>query len=227
MRRSETAASAFSKFNVYLAHEIATPLHGMLVSADVITKYFEANPRAMAELEDLPRYLRNEIKRLIGLLDEIRTSHVLADVNLQPTCLATEVREELALQAGYYHQRRIRIDQFVRFDLPRIMADRDKLRQVLLNLWENAAEAMPHGGTLTLRSYTNEQWVCLEVADTGDGIPAGMPIFDRHVTNKPGGSGLGLAIVREIVQQHDGKVSYVSEPGNGTTFHLEFPALAA
>jgi signal transduction histidine kinase len=103
------------------------------------------------------------------------------------------------------------------------MADRDKLRQILLNLCKNAVEAMPNGGTLTLRSYAREEWLCLDIADTGDGIPEAMPIFEPAVTNKPQSSGLGLAIVREIVKQHKGTVSYTTQWGKGTTFHLKFP----
>ena len=65
--------------------------------------------------------------------------------------------------------------------------------------------------------------MCLDVADTGDGIPEAMLIFEPAVTNKPQSSGLGLAIVREIVKQHNGTVSYTTQRGKGTTFHLEFP----
>jgi hypothetical protein len=107
------------------------------------------------------------------------------------------------------------------------MADRAKLRQILLNLCKNAVEAMPNGGTLTLQSYAREEWVCLDIADTGDGVPEAMPVFDPGVTNKPNGSGLGLTIVREIVKQHKGRLSYTTQWGKGSTFHLQFPIQAA
>lgn len=103
------------------------------------------------------------------------------------------------------------------------MGDRNKLRQVLLNLCKNAVEAMPNGGTLTIRCCANEEWLCLDIADTGNGIPAGMPVFEPAVTDKPQGGGLGLAIVREIVQQHRGSVSYTTVLGKRSTFHLKFP----
>lgn len=207
----------------YVAHELANPLNGMLMSVELIGRYFEANPRALDEIGNLPAILESEIKRLILLLKELRSSRVLVDLNLQPTSLPAEIRELLALQSEYYEQCRIRINQYVPLDLPRIMVDRNKLRQVLLNLCKNAVEAMPNGGTLTFRSYTSDEWLCLDIADTGEGIPEAMPIFEPAVTNKPQSSGLGLAIVREIVKRHMGTVSYTSQLGKGTTFHLRFP----
>jgi signal transduction histidine kinase len=221
MGKPEAVNAFFSshKFCDYVAHEIANPLNGMLVSVEVIERYFETNPRAMDEIGDLPVILRKEIKRLILLLKELRSSGVLAGVNLQPTSLPAEISELLALQSGYYRQRGIRVDPYIPLDLHPIMADRDKLRQVLLNLCKNAVEAMPNGGTLTLRSYASEEWVCLDITDTGEGIPEAMPVFEPAVTNKPQSSGLGLAIVREIVEQHKGTVSYASQLGKGTTFN--------
>jgi signal transduction histidine kinase len=229
MGAREPVNTSFSshKFCDYIAHELANPLNGMLMSVDLIVKYLEANPRAADEISNLPAILESEIKRLILLLQELRFSRVLGDVNLQPTSLAEEIRELLSLQSEYYGQRRIRINRYGPLDLPRIMADRNKLRQVLLNLCKNAVEAMPNGGTLTLRSYTSKQWVCLDISDTGEGILETMRVFEPAVTNKPQSNGLGLAIVREIVKQHKGTISYTTHPGKGTTFHLKFPIQVA
>ncbi|HEV8712157.1 MAG TPA: ATP-binding protein [Candidatus Binatia bacterium] len=98
------------------------------------------------------------------------------------------------------------------------MADRDKLKQVLLNLCKNAFEAMPEGGTLTVRLHNTGKHITLKVADTGMGIPAGVDIFEPFVTTKLEGTGLGLPIVRQIVAAHGGTLTYTSEPGKGTTF---------
>ena len=225
MNQPETANTSFSphKFCDYVGHELGNPLNGMLLSLEVIEKYVETYPRARNDIGDLLRLLKQETIRLVSILGELRSSGVLSEIDLQPMSLAAEIRELLALQSGYYEQRRVRINQYVPLDLPRIMADRNKLRQALLNLCKNALEAMPNGGTLTFRSYASEKWLCLDIADTGNGIPEEMDVFEPAVTNKPQSSGLGLAIVREIVKRHWGTVSYTSELGKGTTFHLKFP----
>ena len=225
MPEPDAVSSYFSqsKFFQYIARELANPLNGMLVSVGALESYAEANPGAMDEIGDLLGILRNEVNRLVLLLNELRSTGVLRDIVLQPTSLPAEISELLALESACYEQRRVRINLDVPLDLPGMMADRNKLRQVLLNLCKNAVEAMPNGGTLTIRGCASEAWLCLDITDTGNGIPAGMPVFEPAVTDKPQGSGLGLAIVREIVHQHKGTVSYTSQLGKGTTFHLKFP----
>lgn len=206
----------------YIAHELANPLGGMLMSADIIDKYFEANPRERDEIGDLPKILKNEIKRLAELLKQFRLPEIVSDT-LQPTLLEPEIRQLLTLQSPDYERRGIRIKQDIPLDLPSIPGNRDKLRQILLNLWNNAVEAMPDGGTLTIRSFATERWLYLDIADTGNGVPEGMRIFESVVTSKPGGSGLGLLIVRDLVEHHHGTISYTTKLGLGTTFHLKFP----
>lgn len=211
------------EFCDYVAHELTNPLSGMFTSVEILEQYLKAQPRAMEEAVAVLVILKKEINRLMMLLRELRSSGVLSPTHLQPTSLLTEIRELLTLEAVHYERRRIRVNQYVALDLPPIMADRDKLRQVLLNLCKNAVEAMPNGGTLTFRSYQSGGWVCLDIADTGEGIPERMPVFEPAVTNKPHSDGLGLAIVREIVGQHEGTVSYTTQYAKGTTFHLKFP----
>lgn len=221
-----TTSDASRNFCNYITHEVANPLNGMLMGVELIERYFQANPKALDEMGELPRILKREVMRLILLLKELRSSGVLNGVDLQPTSPATEIRELLALQSAYYHKRSIRVYQHVPADLPPIMADRNKLRQALLNLCKNALEAMPNGGTLTLRGYVSDEWLCLDIADTGDGIPEALEIFEPGVTDKPRSSGLGLAIAREIVKQHSGTLSYTTQAGIGTMFHLTFPLQA-
>src|SRR5438132_7761648 len=121
-------------------------------------------------------------------------------------------------------------------DLPPVLLDRQQIKQVLLNLFINAVEAMgDHGGELIVRTHrlskaADDTWVQIEVTDTGCGIsPADLEhIFDpfyttKHESQEREGTGLGLVIVYQIVQEHSGHVEVESEVGRGTTFFVNLP----
>jgi signal transduction histidine kinase len=127
------------------------------------------------------------------------------------------------MESPYYAARRIRIEQQVPATLPLVNADGERLKQALLNLCKNAVEAMPQGGTLTLRAQASKDEIVLEIVDTGTGIPAEIDIFEAFITTKPKGSGLGLPIVHQIIAAHKGTISYTSDPGKGTVFRLTLP----
>jgi two-component system sensor histidine kinase HydH len=133
----------------------------------------------------------------------------------------------MTTEVAHYTERGVRIEQQVPNDLPLVMADGDKLKQVVVNLCKNAVEAMPDGGTLTLWLQRAGERLTLEVADTGKGIPMGVNIFEPFVTTKPEGTGLGLAIVRQIVAAHGGTLDYTSAQGKGTTFFVTLPLAPA
>jgi signal transduction histidine kinase len=116
--------------------------------------------------------------------------------------------------------------------VPPIYGDRQKLRQVFLNLFINAADAMPGGGMLTVRIYpglgpADGSRAVIEVTDTGHGIPADVlpRVMDPFFTTKGEGqgTGLGLAICRRIVHDHKGTIRIDSEPGRGTTVRIALP----
>jgi signal transduction histidine kinase len=110
-------------------------------------------------------------------------------------------------------------------DLPPVAADTDLLYRAVQNLALNAIDAMPQGGTLTLRTRTDGRAVRLDVIDTGEGLAREEceRLFTPYYTTKQHGTGLGLAIVQSIVSDHHGKVWVDSDPGRGATFHIELP----
>ena len=118
----------------------------------------------------------------------------------------------------------------VRTDLPLhagdIFIDSDKIKQVLLNLYLNAVEAMEEGGALTVAVLPHENhMVRIDVSDTGKGIDEKdiARIFDPYFTTRSSGTGLGLAIVHKIVEFHDGEIRVISELGEGTTVSIFLP----
>jgi signal transduction histidine kinase len=109
--------------------------------------------------------------------------------------------------------------------VPEILADEGQMKQVFMNLIKNAGEAMPDGGTLTVRTRREGQMLRVEVSDTGCGISAANRerLFQEFFTTKDRGYGLGLHIVDTVVQRHKGTIAVESEPGQGTTFILHLP----
>jgi signal transduction histidine kinase len=201
------------------AHEVASPLQGMSASLQLMESGLQTNQDAVLTV----RTFRREVDRLIILLNEFRSASVPRTVNLKSSDLREIVEEALAIQLIIYRNAGVN----VRFDfedgLPALELDAPKIKQVILNLCNNALDAMPKGGDLNIRCYSLGATVILVIADTGIGMPAGLDPFGLFKTTKINSSGLGLPIVEQIVLAHNGKIEYTSEPGRGTTFKIVLP----
>jgi len=116
-------------------------------------------------------------------------------------------------------------EYFLTEPLPEIDADADLLHRAFQNLVLNALDAMPAGGTLTMRTTEHEGNVRIEVSDTGKGLTPEecSRLFTPYYTTKVQGTGLGLAIIQSVVSDHHGTISVSSDEGHGTTFLIELP----
>ena len=207
-----------------VAHEINNPLGSVLLYADILCK--ETPEENAQQREDLQMIIREatRCKTIVNdLLNFSRQNEVLAqDTDLNS--LLVELAE-VASKQDLYDQVEIKTD--LDPDLGTIQADPLQLHQVFINLMNNAAEAMPDGGVLTLktRQGPTPDWVTVEVTDTGVGIPEENlnKMFTPFFTTKPigKGTGLGLAIIYGIVKMHRGQISFKSQVGEGTTFTLQ------
>jgi signal transduction histidine kinase len=103
------------------------------------------------------------------------------------------------------------------------------MKQAVLNIVLNGAQAMPEGGVLRVTLSEDGRWGYLRISNEGEGIPPDIrsKIFNLYFTTKKEGSGIGLAMTYRIVQMHNGQISVESEVGKGTTFTLQIPALTA
>jgi signal transduction histidine kinase len=110
-------------------------------------------------------------------------------------------------------------------NLPRIQVDPDLLHRALSNLVLNALDALPNGGTITLRTARDIEDIRIEVADTGAGLAPEEceRLFTPYYTTKQHGTGLGLAIVQSVVTDHRGRITVESAPGRGATFRIQLP----
>jgi two-component system NtrC family sensor kinase len=111
--------------------------------------------------------------------------------------------------------------------IPEVMASTNQMRQVMLNMFKNAKEAMPKGGTLTVITNREDNKVLIRIQDTGIGIPEAIKdkIFDAFFTTKQKvkGVGLGLSVCYGIIKDHGGEITVESEPEKGTTFTIRLP----
>jgi two-component system NtrC family sensor kinase len=206
-----------------VAHEINNPLGSVLLYADILHK--ETPDEDEQRREDLKMIIREatRCKTIVNdLLNFSRQNEVLAqetDVNAMLRELAAETNKQELFQD-------VEIATDLDQDLSTIQADPLQLHQVFLNLMTNAAEAMPDGGALTLRTRKGpaQGLVTVEVQDTGGGISEEdmTRLFTPFFTTKPigKGTGLGLAIVYGIVKMHGGQISVESRVGRGTTFAI-------
>jgi signal transduction histidine kinase len=206
-----TAAAVF-------AHEVANPLNAISTSLQCLQFDLRGRQDISPEILNSLNEASGEIERLSLLLRDFRNFARPQFISLEPTDISTIVRELVRLELLAFRAAGGSITVELQA-MPLVMADPMKIKQAILNVCKNAVEAMPHGGSLSIRGYPiySNKAIALEISDTGCGISEGLDIFGLFKTTKPNGSGLGLPIVEQILSAHNGSISYVSKPGEGTT----------
>ena len=172
--------------------------------------------------------LDKEIDRLDQVVKRFLDFTRPMDVRLEATQLADLLKEVLEIARPQLLKSNIALATLLPIDVPEVYVDRALLKQAVLNLVLNAAEAMPNGGQLRLVLSRRGEMAEITVGDTGKGIPPEnqQKIFQLFFTTRPGGSGIGLASTFRIVQLHNGSINFTSEVGRGTTFRIELPLAA-
>jgi len=204
-----------------MAHEIKNPLTAIKTFAEFIPEK-QNDPTFLRKLHEV---LTSETQRIQGVVQELLDFAKPKSPHLRPMDIGPLINSTTDFLSGDLLKHRIQWTVSCQHNGTTIQADPDQLRQVLINLIQNAADAMPNGGTLTLAIQANDDYLELTVTDTGEGIPKELlpKIFDPFVTTKPNGTGLGLAMVQTIVRAHHGSISASSTSTHGTTFTLRFP----
>jgi PAS domain S-box-containing protein len=210
--------AAMGETAAVFAHEVGNPLNAMALNLHLLRRRLSGDAN-QAGLDGIER----EVVRLTELLGEFRSLARREKLVLEPLELAPLVTDLLASERERHEHAKLVVQAELPRDLPPIRADGSKLRQVLLNLLSNAADAMPDGGLLRVAAALREQRAVIRISDSGVGIPEGVDVFELFYTTKPQGTGLGLGIARRLVQAQGGTLSYETELGRGTTFSLELP----
>jgi len=166
-----------------------------------------------------------EVHRLNAIVEQFLSLARPLEIKTEELSLQDVLNELAILVNGEAQQSKVQIRVVAPPALPAFKADREYLRQMLLNLILNGFQAMPEGGTLTLEAKTSNRNILISVADTGNGIASEnlARIFDPYFTTKARGSGLGLAIARRIVEAHGGTITVFSEAGRGCRFEIVLP----
>jgi len=203
-----------------VAHEIRNPLS----SIKGFATYFGAKFEPGTQDRELAQVMVGEVERLNRVVTELLDLTRPSELRLAPVRICDLVQHALKLVDGDCRSRGIAVE--VRLaELEPVLLDADRMLQALLNLFLNAIQAMPSGGTLTVSARQVRERLELSVADTGHGIaPQDLDrIFDPYFTTKNQGTGLGLATVRTLVEAHGGQVKVTSEQGQGTQVTLDLP----
>jgi two-component system, NtrC family, sensor kinase len=210
-----------------VAHEVNTPLAVISSYTQMLAKQLQSDPQKSGLLEKITRQTFRASEIVNNLLNFSRTSGTeIADVDVNKV-----IAETLALLEHQFKVSKISVQSAPAPALQPIQGNAGRLQQVFLNLFLNAKDAMPGGGTLSV-STMNGDSVSVCVSDTGTGIAPEhiQRIYDPFFTTKNSpkqgqarGTGLGLSVTYGIIQEHAGKIRVESNPGAGTTFTLDFP----
>ncbi len=208
-----------------VAHQLNNPLGTILLFSDIVLQDLPEGTQSRNDVQMIAQEARRAKDIVAALLNFARQQKVW----VQPTALDTMLHEfvERARQQPAYE--RIQIVEQIAPDLPQLEVDPVQLSNVFVNLMDNAADAMPEGGTLTIKAELSldQQSVVVQVKDTGHGIPPEniKQLFSPFFTTKPlgQGTGLGLSIAYGIVKMHHGAIQVQSQVGEGTTFTVTLP----
>ena len=205
-----------------LVHEVRNYLGLTRARVQMIARGLSTNPQRDAD------WILNTIDRLDRALQRVMRLETSPVLECRPHSVTALLHDVVTLFEAAAAQRRVALDVATDASLAgadEVELDADAVREVLVNLVQNAIEAMPGGGTVRLRAFADGESVTLCVEDQGPGISpeAADRVFDPFFTTKQKGTGLGLAICRRIVAAHQGQIWFESRPGAGTAFFVRLP----
>lgn len=210
-----------------LAHELKNPLFPLQITVENLLRARHLPPSEFDEIfKESTSTLLAEIANLKTIVGRFSDFSKMPQPQLQRVQINDLLKRVISVYEPQFKVRQPRIVARLELgELPDIDTDPDLLHRVFSNLVLNAMDAMPEGGTITVRTRTLESTVQIEISDTGTGITPeeSKRLFTPYYTSKQHGTGLGLAIVQSVISDHRGSIAVESDPGKGATFRIELP----
>ncbi len=223
------------EFVLTASHELRSPLTSVQGFAELLLLEREKlSPKQAETVEVILDNTRHLVRLLNDLLDLARSDAGRLTIRPEPTGAASLIEEAVRTMRAQLDAREQDLRLQIEADLPEVEADRDRIRQVLVNLLTNANEYCPRGAQIEVEARRANADVEIDVIDNGPGIPPEQleHIFERFTrgdageTQRVGGTGLGLAISKSLIELHGGSIDAASTPGSGSTFRIRLPAIA-
>ncbi len=215
--------AAMGRLTSQIAHELNNPLYGIMNTLELMKTEISPDNKRRKLLE----MALSETVRLSELLRKMLTFSKPDQKEKQPVDINTILDEILLLHEKQFRENDILIAMDLAKELELVYASKNQLRQVFLNIFKNAGDAMPNGGTLTVKTDSADETIIIEISDTGIGIKEENihKIFDAFFTTKSSvkGVGLGLSVCYGFIIEHGGDIKVQSSEGSGTTFTITLP----
>ena len=215
--------AAMGRLTSQIAHELNNPIYGIMNTLELLKTEIppESKRRKILELS------LSEIQRLSEMLRNMLSFSKPEEEARKRINLNDLLEGILLMMERQMRESNVRVVLDLDSQIPEVMASTNQMRQVMLNMFKNAKEAMPNGGTLTVRTANEDQKVSVHIQDSGVGIPEEIrnKIFEAFFTTKQKvkGVGLGLSVCYGIIKDHGGEIKVESEEGKGTTFVISLP----
>lgn len=215
--------AAVGKLAGGFAHEINNPMTVILGYAQLVMLKIEKSNPLYKSLESIER----ESKRCRDLIRNLLTFSRISKTQAENTEINEVINSALSLVEAQTKIKNIRIERKYDDKLPKVMLNSNQIQQVIINLCNNAIDAMPNGGIIVITTRQKDGFAEILVSDTGSGIPKNIinKIYEPFFTTKEigKGTGLGLSLCFDIIQKHKGEILVESEDGKGTTFVIRLP----
>ena len=214
-----------SKLTAGLAHEIKNPLSTVKINLKLITGDWDRNDKKLARSMRKVGVIQKETERLQQILDDFLRYTGKTEIRPAPAEVNRLVGEVIDFYSPQARSNSITVRVMLSDEPLLCKVDVDMIKQVILNLFINAQQAMTAGGELMVKTAKDGNKALIEIGDTGGGIEPDKvnKIFDAYYSSRPAGTGLGLPTARKIIEAHNGSISVVSELGKGTLFTVKLP----